>query len=134
MVRRQVDKIEKHAKEIADIDIVNKDAEYVFVSYGAPTRTVRQLLYDKQDKNTGHLNIRTVWPFPAFALDEFANAKAFIIPEMNLGQIAKELRQHTNVSVVTVPKLGGALHTPSELEKALSVAKTAKKTVTEVRL
>ncbi|HJJ28934.1 MAG TPA: 2-oxoacid:acceptor oxidoreductase subunit alpha [Methanocorpusculum sp.] len=134
MVRRQVDKIEKHVREIADFDITNKDAEYVFVSYGAPTRTVRQLLHDKSDDTLGHLNMRVVWPFPAFALDEFANAKAFIIPEMNLGQIARELRQHTNVPIVTVPKLGGLLHTAADLEKALEAAKTAEKYVTEVRL
>ncbi len=47
MVRRQVDKIEKHRLELTDVDIVNPEAEIVFISYGAPTRTVRQLLADE---------------------------------------------------------------------------------------
>ncbi len=53
---------------------------------------------------------------------------------MNLGQIAKEVRQHTNIPIVFVPKLGGALHTPAELLKAAEIAKTVKKPVTEVCL
>lgn len=133
MVRRQVDKIEKHKLELTDVDIVNPDADIVFISYGAPTRTVRQLLADEPDK-FGHLNLRIVWPFPDHCLEMFSNAKAFIIPEMNLGQIAKEVRQYTNVPLVTVAKLGGALHTVDELRKAVDVSKTATRPVTEVRL
>ncbi len=132
-VRRQVRKIEDFRNEIADVDIINPDAELVFISYGAPTRTVRQLISDVPD-TYGHLNLRIVWPFPDESLFVFKNAKAFIIPEMNLGQIAKEVRHYTNIPIVIVPKLGGALHTPAELLKAVEVAKTVKKPVTEVCL
>lgn len=133
LVRRQVDKIEKHRAELSDVDIVNPDAEIVFISYGAPTRTVRQLLSDRPNE-FGHMNMRIVWPFPDAELEKFKNVKAFIFPEMNLGQMAKELRQYTNVPIVTVAKLGGALHTTEELLKAVDVAKTANKPITEVRL
>lgn len=136
LVRRQVDKIEKHRKEIEDVDIVNPDAEIVFVSYGAPTRAVRQLNYEEENQ-FGHLNIRSVWPFPIDTLSAFSNAKVFIIPEMNLGQIAKEVRQYTNTPIITVPKLGGALHTTAELRKAVAAVPEiikSGKPVTEVRL
>ena len=53
---------------------------------------------------------------------------------MNLGQIAREVRMHTNVPVVTAPKLGGALHTIDELKYAADVAETATGTFTEVLL
>ena len=133
MVRRQVDKIEKHRLELTDVDIVNPNAEIVFISYGAPTRTVRQLLADEPGKY-GHLNLRIVWPFPDHCLEQFTNAKAFVVPEMNLGQIAKEVRQYTNVKIITAPKLGGALHTVDELKTAAKAAETATRPVTEVRL
>lgn len=133
LVRRQVNKIDDFRNEMTDVDIINPDAELVFISYGAPTRTVRQLLHDVPD-TYGHLNLRIVWPFPDESLLAFKNVKAFIIPEMNLGQMAKEVRQYTNVPIVTVPKLGGALHTPAELQKAAEIAKTVKKPVTEVCL
>ncbi len=136
LIRRQVDKIEQHRHEIEDVDIINPDAKIVFVSYGAPTRTVRQLNYEENGK-FGHLNIRSVWPFPATALSKFSQVKVFIVPEMNLGQIAKEVRQYTNTPIITVPKLGGALHTTDELRKAVAIVKTVVKSgkpVTEVRL
>ncbi len=134
MVRRQMDKIEQHREELTDVDIVNTDAEIVFISYGAPTRTVRQLNAD-EGNIYGHLNLRCVWPFPNHVLKEFTNAKVFIIPEMNTGQIAKEIRQYTNVPLVTAGKLGGALHTTEELKKAVDVAKgKLTQPVTEVRL
>jgi len=134
MVRRQVDKIEKHRNELTDVDIVNPDAKIVFISYGAPTRTVRQLNDDEGNKY-GHLNLRCVWPFPGEQLSKFSNAEVFIVPEMNMGQIAKEIRQFTNVPLITASKLGGLLHTVDELKKAIDIAKKGvTKPVTEVRL
>jgi len=136
LIRRQVDKIEKHRVEITDVDIINSDAKIVFVSYGAPTRTVQQLNYEEGNKY-GHLNIRSVWPFPYEELAKFSSADVFIVPEMNLGQIAKEVRQYTNTPIITIPKLGGALHTSDELRKAVSTVKDvikSRKSVTEVRL
>ena len=60
-----------------------------------------------------------VWPFQEHALKEFPNAKKFIVPELNLGQIAREIERHTSIPVVQVPRLGGDLHSPDEL-KALA--------------
>jgi len=58
-------------------------------------------------------------PFPEKALAEFKNAKRFIIPEMNLGQISREIERHVCVPVRSIPKLGGELHTPEELVAVL---------------
>lgn len=131
LVRRQVGKIEDFRNEIADVDIVNPAAAIVFISYGAPTRAVQQLLADYPG-TYGHLNLRIVWPFPDAKLAEFPNVKAFVVPEMNLGQMAREVRMHTNTPIVTVPKLGGALHTVTELKHAADVAETATASLTEV--
>jgi 2-oxoglutarate ferredoxin oxidoreductase subunit alpha len=60
-----------------------------------------------------------VWPFPSHALAAFPDAKAFVVPEQNLGQIASEVERHTSVPVIPVPKLGGDLHTPAELARVL---------------
>jgi len=73
------------------------------------------VMHDLKDKDIGFLRIRTVWPFPEKALAEFKNAKAFFIPEMNLGQMAREIERHVKVPVVSIPKIGGELHTPAEL-------------------
>jgi len=119
LVMRLVDKIESARHEIADFDIINPDAELVFIAYGAPVRTVQQVMHDHPHDNIGFLRIRTVWPFPEFALGEFKNARHFLVPEMNLGQIAREIERHMKVPVTSLPKLGGELHTPAELLAAL---------------
>ena len=119
LVRRLVDKIEHARDDIADYDIINPDAEQVFVAYGAPVRTVQQVMHDRKDSNIGFLRIRTVWPFAEKSLAAFRNARRFLVPEMNLGQIAREIQRHVKVPVVSIPKLGGELHTPGELIEVL---------------
>jgi 2-oxoglutarate/2-oxoacid ferredoxin oxidoreductase subunit alpha len=119
LVMRLVDKIESARNEIADYDILNPDAEQVFIAYGAPVRTVQQLMHDHPGKNIGFLRLRTVWPFAEQALTTFKNARRFLVPEMNLGQITREIERHVNVPVKCLPKLGGDLHTPAELLAAL---------------
>ena len=119
LVVRLVEKIESARHEIADYDILNPDAEQVFIAYGAPVRTVQQLMHDHKDKNIGFLRLRTVWPFDENALEKFKNVRRFLVPELNLGQIAREIERHVNVPVKSLPKLGGDLHTPAELAAAL---------------
>jgi 2-oxoglutarate/2-oxoacid ferredoxin oxidoreductase subunit alpha len=114
--------VESKRHEIADYDAVNTDAEIVFVTYGPCARTVRQVLHDHPNEEIGHLNLRIVWPFPEDLLKLFSNAKTFIVPELNLGQMAREVARHTTgQEVLSMPKLGGHIHTPAELYAAVEV-------------
>jgi 2-oxoglutarate ferredoxin oxidoreductase subunit alpha len=119
LVERIVRKVEGARREIADYEVANPGAEVVFVCYGAPSRSVEQLVADRPGDGIGVLRLRVVWPFPSHALAAFPDAKAFVVPEQNLGQIASEVERHTSVPVIPVPKLGGDLHTPAELARVL---------------
>jgi 2-oxoglutarate/2-oxoacid ferredoxin oxidoreductase subunit alpha len=121
LVTRLVMKVESARKEIADYEVTNPDAETVFVSYGAPSRSVGQVIHDIRRDNVGHLRLKLVWPFPEHALKEFPDVKRFVFPELNLGQIARELERHTSIPVLQVPRLGGDLHSPAELKKLIGV-------------
>jgi 2-oxoglutarate ferredoxin oxidoreductase subunit alpha len=121
LVMRLVRKVESARHEIADYEVINPDAKEVFISYGAPARSVMQLLHDRQDDSIGHLRLRMVWPFPEEALSRFPDASTFLVPELNLGQIAREIERHVDVPVVSIPKLGGDLHTPEYLARHLGV-------------
>jgi 2-oxoglutarate ferredoxin oxidoreductase subunit alpha len=123
LVHRLVDKVEAARDRIADYDIINPDAQQVFIAYGAPVRTVQQLLHDRADDEVGLLQIRTIWPFPEKALYAFKNVERFLVPELNLGQIAREIERHATVPVQSLPKLGGELHTPRELATALEAGR-----------
>ena len=115
LVRRLIDKIESARHEIADAEIVNPEAEYVFVCYGAPVRTVQEVVQRSRTPSTGYLKLKIVWPFPEDLLTRFPRVKAFIVPEMNLGMISREVERHVCVPVISAGKIGGDLHTPDEL-------------------
>jgi 2-oxoglutarate ferredoxin oxidoreductase subunit alpha len=119
LVKRLVAKIESARHEIADYRVTNPDAEVVFITYGSPARSVEQVIHDNPSDRVGHLRFRVVWPFPEKTLWEFPNARVFLVPEQNLGQMAREIERHTSVPVISLPKLGGALHTPEELKRAM---------------
>jgi 2-oxoglutarate ferredoxin oxidoreductase subunit alpha len=121
LVRRLVAKVESARHEIADYEVTNPDAETVFVTYGPPSRTVEQVMRDRQDDSIGHLRLRVVWPFPEQALQRFPNAKVFLMPELNMGQMVREVQRHVDQPVISLPKIGGELHTPAELVRALEV-------------
>ncbi len=123
LVRRLVNKIENARHEIADYSIANSDAEYIFISYGAPVRTVREVVERQKLESTGYLNLRIVWPFPEEILKKFPNVKAFIVPEMNLGMISHEIERYTKIPVISAEKIGGELHTPEELTEVVMKAK-----------
>jgi 2-oxoglutarate ferredoxin oxidoreductase subunit alpha len=122
LVTRLVRKVESARDRIASFDVTNPGAETVFVSYGAPARTVLQVMHDLCRDDIGHLRMRLVWPFAESMLDSFRQAERFIVPELNLGQMAREIERHTSCEVVPVPKLGGALHSPGELIRVLEAA------------
>ena len=119
LVRRLVAKVESARHDIADYEVINPDAERVFVTYGPPSRTVAQVMRDHPDESVGHLRYRVVWPFDEAALGEFPDAKVFLMPELNMGQMVREVQRHVDQPVVPISKIGGELHTPAELLQAL---------------
>jgi len=122
LVKRLVAKVEGARDSITSCDIINPEAETVFVSYGAPSRTVQQVLHDHPGDGIGHLRLKMVWPFAESLLARFKNAQTFIVPEQNLGQISREIERYVDGEVISVPKLGGDLHTPGDLYKVLENA------------
>jgi 2-oxoglutarate ferredoxin oxidoreductase subunit alpha len=119
LVTRLVTKVESARREIASYEVTNPDAEIVFVSYGAPARAVWQTLHDRQDDRLGHFRLKVVWPFPDWVDELFPRARTYLVPEMNLGLISRELERHTSRPVISIPRLGGMLHEPEELGMAV---------------
>jgi 2-oxoglutarate ferredoxin oxidoreductase subunit alpha len=92
-------KIRKAADSIVEIQETDiDDAEIVVVSYGATSRAALKAV--KQARvagiKAGSLKLVTVWPFPEKRVTELAKAiKAFIVPEMNFGQIVLEVERNS---------------------------------------
>ena len=75
--------------------------------------------------NTGMLRLITVWPFPVDRVREIAkNIKAFVVPEINYGQIVLEVERAASgkAKTILVPHMGGAVHDPETILEAIKQA------------
>jgi len=105
----------KSAKGIK-LETEQKDGKLTFVK-----RLLKKK--ERQDGNPyGHLNIglikiNTIWPFPEKEVQRLAGTCRYVfVPEMNMGKYCKEVdRCLKNSKVISLPKLGGEIHSPSEL-------------------
>jgi 2-oxoglutarate ferredoxin oxidoreductase subunit alpha len=100
------------------------DAEVVIVAYGCVARTAKQVVHDLREKGVkiGLLRLITLWPFPRRAVEQVAKrVKKFIVPEMNMGQIYREvLRVNAGrTQVVKVKRVDGELISPQEIMEAV---------------
>jgi 2-oxoglutarate ferredoxin oxidoreductase subunit alpha len=70
----------------------------------------------------GKFRIITAWPFPEKRIREIAGkVKAFVVPELNLGQMVREVERAANGQCKTklVPHAGGSVHRPDDILNAI---------------
>jgi 2-oxoglutarate ferredoxin oxidoreductase subunit alpha len=73
----------------------------------------------------GLLRLITLWPFPEKQVARIAeSAKAIVVPEMNCGQIVREVeRAAKETPVAFLSKLGEDPHTPMEILEVIRRSK-----------
>ncbi|MEN6620025.1 MAG: 2-oxoacid:acceptor oxidoreductase subunit alpha [Smithella sp.] len=119
MVSRLVNKIRNnHDKIIKTKNIFIDDAEVVIVAYGISARSAMQAVRDARSEGikAGMIKLETVWPFPEDLIRSLApKVKAFIMPEINGGQMVLELERTAcgACPVTLVSNYGGAIIHPS---------------------
>ncbi|MGB6894710.1 MAG: 2-oxoacid:acceptor oxidoreductase subunit alpha [Dehalococcoidia bacterium] len=130
LVRRLVDKIRLHADQIIEYDeVFLDDAELAVVAYGSTARSARRAVNEarRDGIRVGLLRLICVWPFPENKVRELSNqVKAFVVPELNLGQISREVERFTSLPVIGVNHAGGVMMAPDPiLDTIREVAKNA---------
>jgi 2-oxoglutarate ferredoxin oxidoreductase subunit alpha len=127
-VRHLVDKIVKNAPKIIEYKEDQTDnADVVVVSYGITSRVAVKAVQEarKAGVKVGTLRLITAWPFPEDRIKELAKrVKAFVVPEINLGQIRREVERCAfgRAPAIGVPHCGGWVHDPDEILKAIKEA------------
>jgi 2-oxoglutarate ferredoxin oxidoreductase subunit alpha len=96
----------------------------VVVSYGITSRVAQRAidLAREQGLRVGKLRLITCWPFPEKKIRELAGlAKAFVVPELNLGQMVREVERAASGKAKTyaVPHAGGGVHNPQDILKVI---------------
>jgi 2-oxoglutarate ferredoxin oxidoreductase subunit alpha len=127
LVGRLRDKIRKAVDDLVLVEQADTaDADVVVVSYGITSRVAQRAIDSARAKGlkVGKLRLKIVWPFPDQLIKKLAQrAKAFVVPELNLGQIAREVeRAAAGVKTLCVPHAGGGVHQPEDVLKAIQEA------------
>jgi 2-oxoglutarate ferredoxin oxidoreductase subunit alpha len=130
LIPRLAEKIRKHASDIIKYEELHMDdADVVVVAYGITSRCVRRSveLARKDGVKAGLFRLITAWPFPEKKMKELASrVKAFVVPEINLGQMVLEVERAVagRVPVKSVTYHGGGLPNPElTYEMIIEVAK-----------
>jgi 2-oxoglutarate ferredoxin oxidoreductase subunit alpha len=128
LIRRLKDKIRHAAERISMREEEAIDgADVVVVAYGITARVAQRSIEmaRRRGVKVGKLRLLTVWPFPDFRIREIARRiKAFVVPELNMGQIALEVERAAcgAAGVISVPHAGGTVHRPEQIFEAIMEA------------
>jgi 2-oxoglutarate ferredoxin oxidoreductase subunit alpha len=120
LIRRLSDKILKNRSDIIEYEErFLEDAEIIVIAYGIPVRSALRAVKDARANGikAGLLKLVTVWPFCEEKILELSGkAKALIVPEINNGQMVREVERCSrgNTEVISMPRFA-ELHTPQEI-------------------
>jgi len=111
LVRRFLTKIDSHREEITRLESrFMEDAEVVIVSYGASARPSLGAVLEARRRGlkVGYLRLITIWPFPRREISALnQRIDRIFVPEMNLGQLSREIERFVSCPVESISKIGG---------------------------
>jgi 2-oxoglutarate ferredoxin oxidoreductase subunit alpha len=123
LVGRINKKILDHRKTVVETeDYFLEDSEMAVIAYGFTARTslyvVKRLR--KEGIRIGLLRLKTLWPFPEEAVVGLGKkVKKVVVPEMNLGQVAGELKKYCSCEVIPIGQINGEVIRPETIMDAL---------------
>ncbi len=126
LVTRLVNKVKAHASEVTFVEEVDlEDAEVVVVTFGCTARSARRAvsLARKEGIKAGMLRLITLWPFPEEKIRQLMErgiVTRFVVPEINLGQVCREVERLTHLPVQSINRAGGAMITPQSILEVLA--------------
>jgi 2-oxoglutarate/2-oxoacid ferredoxin oxidoreductase subunit alpha len=127
LIHRIIDKIRINHKDIIQLkEFQVEDADIIVCSYGISARIARLAieLARQEGIKAGLVQLVTVWPFAEERIRELAKkTKAFVVPELNAGQIVLEVERCAGgVKTVPVTHMGGAVLQPQSILNAIREA------------
>ncbi len=125
--RRQFRKITNGFSEIQMTrSVMLDDADIAVIAYGSVSRSALRAIKMARERGikAGLLHLTTLFPFPRRIVDPvLRKCRAVLVPEMNLGQISREVKRvNLSAKVEKLNRLDGQLITPEEIfEKLLTL-------------
>lgn len=123
LVHRINQKILNNKKAIIETEeYFLEEAEIALVSYGFTARSSLYAIKElrKEGQRVGMLRLKTIWPFPDERVLEIGKkVRKILVPEMNLGQIAGEVRKYSPCEVISLNQTNGEVIRPEKIVEAL---------------
>jgi len=126
-MQRLFRKITQGFKEICITEqYMLEDAEYAVIAYGSVARAALRAVADARKKGyrVGLLKLITLFPFPKKEVQEvLRHSKAVLVPEMNLGQIRREVKRVNDfmIPIQKINRVDGRGITPREILGGIEV-------------
>ncbi len=111
-------KILNNQHEIIETETyLTDDADLIIVAYGFTARSTAFAVdhLRKQGLKVGMLRLKTIWPFAEEVLLRYKGIKKIVVPEMNLGQIAGEVRKSISGEVISLTQVNGDVIHPNAI-------------------
>jgi 2-oxoglutarate ferredoxin oxidoreductase subunit alpha len=121
LINRLVDKIRLNAADIEMYEEIDaEDADTIVISFGCTARSARHAVNQARSEGLkcGLLRLITIWPFPETRirqLIELGKVRRFVVPEVNLGQLRREIERLTQLPVLRLNHAGGTMPTPDAI-------------------
>jgi 2-oxoglutarate ferredoxin oxidoreductase subunit alpha len=123
LVDRINQKILKNRSRIIETeDYYLEDAERAILAYGFTARTSLYVANQlrKEGMKVGMLRLKTLWPFPEEAVTALGKSvQTVIVPEMNLGQVAGEVKKFCLCDVISINQMNGEVIGPETIIEML---------------
>ncbi len=123
LVLRLVDKIASAREELTRVDLrYMDDAQVAVVSFGATARPALGAVEQarREGHRVGFIRLINLWPFSGPTLAQaLSKVDKVLVPEMNLGQLNRELERFVDCPVIPVSKIGGVAHTVEDIHRPL---------------
>jgi 2-oxoglutarate ferredoxin oxidoreductase subunit alpha len=123
LVSRLVEKIRRNSEQLVRTeDAFMEDARIAVIAFGSTARSARRAVREARDQGipAGLIRLISLWPFPEQAIRQAAeHVDAFIVAEMNLGQMTLEVGRYVPQPVRGVHHAGGAMMPPDPILEAI---------------
>jgi 2-oxoglutarate ferredoxin oxidoreductase subunit alpha len=121
-IHRKIDQFFYDIQLVEEID--TDDADVVVIAYGCVARSAELAVQQARENGVkaGLLKLKTLFPYPRRHTERvLAHAKSLIVPEMNMGQMSREVKRVNmgRVPVRTINRIDGQIVTPSEILKVI---------------
>ncbi|TET96488.1 MAG: 2-oxoacid:acceptor oxidoreductase subunit alpha, partial [Anaerolineales bacterium] len=123
LVTRLVEKINRNTGDLIRTEAFHLEgARVVVIAFGSTARSARRAVRVARERGmpVGFLRLISVWPFAEQLIRDLArDVDAFVMAEMNLGQMIREVERIVDQPVLGVNHAGGAMLAPEPILEAI---------------